>query len=174
MRPGGCALCVGAEAGTGRHWSFRLPTLRFEIQHRPTCPMDRAGQILLINLYTRTRHTPNSLIRCAQRGTRATRGHISVVIFATKTTLLYNSEHTTSKLSYGPNYPQIRVSLEQRQSLRGGKVARAEHGTLACAECPPRARRQGVATEAPPASVPTALAFMVLGSDVWRFPFYSV
>ena len=43
---------VGAEAGTGRYRSFRLPTLRFEIQHRPTCSMDRAGQILLINLYT--------------------------------------------------------------------------------------------------------------------------
>ena len=28
------------------------PWLRFEIQHQPTCLMDRAGQILLINLYT--------------------------------------------------------------------------------------------------------------------------
>ena len=76
---------VGAEAGTGRHRSFRLPTLRFELQHRPTCPMDRAGQIFLITHDTHPTHTVR----------REARGHISVVIFATKTTFLYNSEHTT-------------------------------------------------------------------------------
>jgi hypothetical protein len=40
--------------------------LRFEIQHRPTCPVDRAGQIFLIIHDT---DTPNSY--GAQRGTRA-------------------------------------------------------------------------------------------------------
>jgi len=55
---------VGAEAGTGRHRRFRLPTLRFEIQHRLTCPMDRAGQIFLIIHDTHPTHT---VIRCAER-----------------------------------------------------------------------------------------------------------
>ena len=84
---------VGAEAGTGRHRRFRLSNLRFETQHRPTCPMDRAGHIFLIIHDTHPTHTVR----------REARGHISVVMFATKTTFFYNSEHTTLKL--WPGYP---------------------------------------------------------------------
>jgi hypothetical protein len=101
---------VGAEAGTGRHRRFRLPTLRFEIQHRLTCPMDRAGQIFLIIHDTHPTHTVR----------REARGHISVVIFATKTTSLYNSEHTTLKL--WPRLP-LDTSLAGRVP-QGEKVAR--------------------------------------------------
>ena len=104
---GGCALSLGAEAGTGRHRRFRLSTLRFEIQHRPTCPMDRAGQIFLITHDTHPTHTVR----------REARGHISAVVFATKTT--FCTILSIPRGSYGPNYPWKRVSLAE--SLRGQK-----------------------------------------------------
>ena len=107
---------VGAEAGTGRRRSFRLSTLRFEIQHRLTCPMDRAGQIFS----DYPRHTPNSY--GAQRGTRA---HFSRH-FRHQDDVLYNSEHTT--LKRWPRLP-LDTSLAGRVP-QGGKVARTQHGTL--------------------------------------------
>jgi hypothetical protein len=103
---------VGAEAGTGRHRgalsSFDL-ALRasFELKHRTTCPMDRAAYIFLIIHDTHPTHTVR----------REARGHILVVVFATKTT--FYTILSIPRGSYGPNYPWKRVSLAE--SLRGQK-----------------------------------------------------
>ena len=115
---------VGAEAGTGRHpiGAFVFPTLRFELQHRPTCPMDRAGQIFLII------HDTHPLIRCAERHAGTFQWSFSL-LFATKTTFLYNSlicEHHVKAMTRITLLDASARLAGQRVPLspQGGKFAR--------------------------------------------------
>ena len=48
---------VGAEAGTGRHRRFRLPTLRCELGHRLSHPVDRAAPFRAAMLGSPSVHT---------------------------------------------------------------------------------------------------------------------
>jgi hypothetical protein len=79
LRPGGCALSA-LKLALGDIGAFR-----------PTCPMDRAGQIFLIIHDTHPTHTVR----------REARGHIS---FSPPRRHFYTIL-STPRESYGPNYP---------------------------------------------------------------------